>query len=140
MRAHGCLALGKVLLSNSLIVCAIVSASQQKHAYIFMLWSSENMCFLKLFQLLSWGLANWSSSCKIQGEHCPSALHSDKSRGDVLQSRRRVRPWLCQTTVSKDPHSEIIWQGFCYVVTAPVSPWCRAWSEPMQLIQEILRG
>lgn len=99
MWARGCLALGEVLLSNSSTVCADngFTSTTDTHLYLYALVFRESV-LLKIISALILGL--WPIAllhvwaCKIQGENCPSASHSDKSRSDVLQSRRRLRPWI----------------------------------------------
>lgn len=105
-------------------------------------WSSEGLCSLKSFHSYSWGLASWSPPRLVlqdPGWVLPQCILAGAgamfcSLGESWE-HGYGRPWSKQ-----DPHSEIISQGFCYLVTAPVATSYRACSEPMQLIQESVDG
>lgn len=141
MRARGCLALGKLLISIKFLwLCVQTMASPPQQTHTYLVWRGSVL--LKIISALIFGvwpvdlLHAWS--CKIQGEYCPCAFLSDKSRvmfcslgegWDHGYGYGYGRPWAKQ-----DPHSEIICQGFCYLVTDSVATSYKACSDSMQMI------
>lgn len=111
--------LGQVLLSNSSTVCRKWFHLHNRLFALIIRWS----VILKIISTLVLGLCpidvphTWA--CKILGKYCP--LHFILTKVGVIfcslgegWDHGYGRPWSTQ-----DSHSEIIWQGFCYLVTAP---------------------
>lgn len=84
MWARGCLALRKVLLSNSAVVCADddFTSTTDTHLCLYGLVFRRSV-LLKIISALILGV--WPIDlphawvCEIQGEYCPSAFHSERA-------------------------------------------------------------